>query len=69
MTNMFNGVNGNSFSSICLSGNNFIKTHIYSDTAEIYSIEVWNRALSESEIRTKEEPVSRLVFSLEHPDL
>jgi hypothetical protein len=63
MSNNLKGVNGSSFSPICLSGNNLVKTCIDSDVTEIYSIKVWNRALSETEIKTAARPVSSLVFS------
>lgn len=62
MSNSLKGVNGGSFSPICLSSNNFIRTYIGSDVTEIRSIQVWNRALSETEIETGETPVSGSVF-------
>ena len=67
MSNTLKGVNGTSFSPISLSDENFIKTHLYSNVTEIYSIEVWNRALSENEIKTKEKIGSGSVFSLDTP--
>ena len=69
MSNTLKGVNGTSFSPISLSYKNFIKTHLYSNATEIYSIEVWNRALSENEIKAKEKIGSGSVFSLDTPDV
>ena len=69
MSNTLKGVNGNSFSPIFLSDKNFIKTHFYSNATAIYSIEVWNRALSENEINAKEKIGSGSVFSLDTPDV
>jgi 4-amino-4-deoxy-L-arabinose transferase-like glycosyltransferase len=64
MSNTLKGVNGNSFSPICSSDNHLIKTHLYPDVAELYSLKLWNRALNEKEIQTRENMVSGPVFSL-----
>ena len=69
MSNTLKGVTGNSFSPISVSDKNFIKTHLHSNATAIYSIEIWNRALSEHEIKTKEKIGSGSVFSLDPPEL
>jgi hypothetical protein len=62
MSSEFKGVDGNSFSSLCFAGNNLVKTCVNSDNTDIYSIKIWNHALSGTEINAKE-TVSSLVFS------
>ncbi len=64
MSNTLEGVNESSFSSICLSNNHTIRTNICSNITELYSIKLWNRALSENEIKTSENQVSGQIFSL-----
>ena len=63
MKNTLKGVDGNSFAPIHLPDNSFIKTYIDSNVTEIYSIQVWSQALSETEIKTEEKPVSTLKVS------
>lgn len=50
MSNTINGIDGTSFSPISLPDTFEIKNYVESSVTEVYSIDIWNRALSENEI-------------------
>ncbi len=64
LSNTLEGVNGSSFSPIHLSSHHHIKTNLSSNITELYSIKLWNHALSENEIETIENQVSETIFSI-----
>lgn len=64
MSNSLRGVNGNSFSPIVLPINHFVKIAQASNATELYSLKLWNRALSTNEINQTETLKPEPIFLL-----